>query len=85
MCVCRVVSLAFVPGTDFLISASHDGTARVWDCGTGELVRALEGHTNRVTKASPDCKGAREQFVFTAMLMMKRPALHLAHMCVKIG
>jgi WD40 repeat protein/tRNA A-37 threonylcarbamoyl transferase component Bud32 len=37
----RVVALGFQPGGTLLATASFDGTARLWDTATGELVRQL--------------------------------------------
>jgi WD40 repeat protein len=32
----------------FAVSASHDTTLKVWDLGTGQVLRTLEGHTRPV-------------------------------------
>ena len=39
-----------------LASGLADGTTLVWDAGTGEVLRTLEGHTDVVTSVafSPD-------------------------------
>lgn len=41
-----------------IVSASFDGTARIWDSQTGELVNILRGHTDELEQAqfSPDGK-----------------------------
>ena len=50
-----VLSLACVPGTagtaaaDLVVSVGMDTAVRVWDIGTGELVRTLSGHGDRVS------------------------------------
>lgn len=31
-----------------VVSASHDGTARIWDAWTGDCVAVLSGHTGRL-------------------------------------
>ncbi|MCS6807020.1 MAG: right-handed parallel beta-helix repeat-containing protein [Blastocatellia bacterium] len=53
-----VNSVAFSPGTKLLASGSGDQTIRVWDVGTGNLVRTLSGHTAWVSSIafSPDGK-----------------------------
>jgi WD40 repeat protein len=42
----------------FIVSASHDGTLRVWDPATGKTIRTLSGHSNNVggCAVSPDRK-----------------------------
>src|SRR4029079_18490237 len=56
-------SVAFSPDGRFVVTASADGTARVWDAATGKTVAALRGHSKSVHTASfsPDGK-----FIVTA-------------------
>jgi len=56
-------SIAFSPDGRFVVTASADGTARVWEAATGKSVGELRGHTNSVNSASfsPDGK-----FIVTA-------------------
>ena len=51
-----VNSVVFSPDGGTLASGSGDGLVRLWDVGTGELLAALEGHTNTVHSVafSPD-------------------------------
>jgi len=53
-----VHSVAFSPDGKRLASASGDGTAKVWDAGTGQETLTLKGHTGWVTSVafSPDGK-----------------------------
>src|SRR5204862_134768 len=48
--------LAFCPDGKRVVSASYDGTAKVWDLGTGDEPITLRGHEGRVmaTAFSPD-------------------------------
>ncbi len=39
------------------VSASRDKTLKVWDLGSGQLVRTLEGHTNVVTGVAVTADG----------------------------
>jgi hypothetical protein len=41
----RVMSVSFIGATSSLVTASHDGTARVWDGDTGRCLHVLAGHT----------------------------------------
>ena len=52
----EVLSAAFSPDGKRLITASFDGTARVWDRDSGRQTLALVGHTDRLQDAeySPD-------------------------------
>jgi WD40 repeat protein/serine/threonine protein kinase/TPR repeat protein len=52
----RVRSIAYSPDGRRLITASYDGTARVWDASTGRQLLILQGHGGPVLSAtfSPD-------------------------------
>ena len=52
----RVRSVAYAPDGRRLVTASYDGTARIWDASTGRQLRVLRGHTAQVISAtfSPD-------------------------------
>jgi hypothetical protein len=49
-------SATYSPDGRFIITASADGNARIWDAESGEEVRALQGHEDDVMSAeySPD-------------------------------
>jgi WD40 repeat protein len=49
---------AFSPDGRFIVTASQDDTARVWDAGTGLLLGTLTGHTAQIycARFSPDGK-----------------------------
>ena len=51
-----VSSVAFSPDGNTLASGSHDKTVRLWDTGTGALIRTLTEHTHTVESVafSPD-------------------------------
>ena len=51
-----ITSAAFSPDGRTLVSASWDGTIRLWDPGTGEHKQTLTEHTNDVRSVafSPD-------------------------------
>lgn len=53
-----VAHASFSKDTRYLITASVDGTAKVWECETGKLIRTLNGHFLNVNYAdfSPDGK-----------------------------
>jgi serine/threonine protein kinase len=53
-----VYGVAFSPDGRLLATAGRDGTARVWDPGTGEHLRTLTGHGGRVEGVafSPDAR-----------------------------
>src|SRR5205823_1111842 len=55
-----VTGLAGVPGSDRCVTASHDGTVRVWDLQAAKLQRSLVGHIDRArcVAVSPDGRRA---------------------------
>ncbi|KAG2433079.1 hypothetical protein HYH02_012783 [Chlamydomonas schloesseri] len=53
-----VVSAAFVGTTHRLVTASHDGTAKIWDALKGRLLFTLSGHTGRLNRVSVDPGGS---------------------------
>jgi WD40 repeat protein len=58
-----VWSVAFSPDGATVVTASSDGTARIWDARTGELLHILRGHFGVVTDASFSPDG---QWIVTA-------------------
>lgn len=52
----EVNGAVFSPGGQFILTASSDGTARLWDASTGAEIRRFVGHNGSVTGAefSPD-------------------------------
>ena len=54
----RVADVAFSPDGKFIVTASWDGAARVWEAATSKNVSVLAGHGQQVTSASfsPDGK-----------------------------
>jgi WD40 repeat protein len=44
-----VLSAAFSPKADRIVTASRDGTARLWNAGTGQELAVLRWHTNPLT------------------------------------
>ena len=51
-----MLSAAFSPDGQRIVTASDDNSARIWDAATGKQIAALQGHTDRVRSAafSPD-------------------------------
>ena len=50
-----VIGVLFTPDGERLVTAGTDGTARLWDAGTGELLRVISDHTGEIYIAlSPD-------------------------------
>jgi WD40 repeat protein len=47
-----VTVAAFSPDGRRIVTASDDGTARIWDTQTGRSLHVLRGHTHRVTSAA---------------------------------
>src|SRR5207244_5903300 len=52
----RVQHAAYTPDWRWILTASEDNTARVWNAANGQLVAKLEGHSDWVLHAafSPD-------------------------------
>jgi WD40 repeat protein len=53
-----VNTISFSPGGNYILTASEDKTAKIWDVKSGKLFRTLNGHSRRVFSAmfSPDGK-----------------------------
>lgn len=51
-----VDAICWVPGTDNLVTASHDTTLRLWDASSGRCLRTLTGHESGIydCAVSPD-------------------------------
>lgn len=43
-----VIAVAAAPGGRYVVSGSDDGTVKVWELATGDEVRSLLGHTEKV-------------------------------------
>ena len=41
-----------------LVSATHDGAARIWDLQTGQCTHVLQGHKERVSRAEFNADGS---------------------------
>ena len=52
-------SAAFSPDGTRIVTASDDGTARIWDAASGEELAVLRGHTGLVSFAPPSAPTAR--------------------------
>ncbi|KIM26691.1 hypothetical protein M408DRAFT_72322 [Serendipita vermifera MAFF 305830] len=54
-----VGSVAFSPNGTYIVSGSHDGTVRVWNAETAQMVAGpLQGHTNQVKSVAFSPNGA---------------------------
>ncbi|WP_170214934.1 nSTAND1 domain-containing NTPase [Streptomyces otsuchiensis] len=53
----RAMSVVFSPGGEMLASASEDGSVRVWDADSGELIHTLTGHIGAVNSVAFAPKG----------------------------
>jgi WD40 repeat protein len=54
-----VVFVRFGPGDSLVVTTALDHTARIWRASTGELIRTLQGHTDRVQGAQFTPDGSR--------------------------
>lgn len=59
----RITTAAFSPDGQRVVTASYDGTARVWGAEDGRLLATLQGHTETVYDVTFSPDGQR---VFTA-------------------
>lgn len=55
----QVVAATFSPDGRRIITASRDGTARIWDSVSGRMIHSLEGHTGPVMSAAFSLDGQR--------------------------
>jgi WD40 repeat protein/serine/threonine protein kinase len=55
----RVRSAAFSADARYVVTASDDKTARIWDAETGRQLALLAGHTDKVVRAAFSADGAR--------------------------
>lgn len=54
----RVSALCMTPDGALALSASWDGTARLWDLASGKCVRTLVGHDGRIMSAAMTANGS---------------------------
>jgi hypothetical protein len=54
-----VGSAAFAADGQHIVTASDDGTARLWDAATGQQIALLSGHTDEVNSAAFSSDGRR--------------------------
>jgi WD40 repeat protein len=48
----KVVTAAFSPDSQLIITGGYDGTARVWESRTGRVLKELRGHTSKVVSVA---------------------------------
>lgn len=52
-----VSSVRFLPGDDYIVSASRDRTIRIWELATGYCAKTLSGHSDWVRWVTPSSDG----------------------------
>ena len=77
-----ITSMSFHPQHTELATTSEDGTAKVWEIDTGDLLRSLKGHTNPVNCVNYDQQG---KYVVTSSsdLTIKLWDCHNDYQCCK--
>jgi WD40 repeat protein len=54
-----VYALQMIPNTNWCVSASWDGTLKVWELATGKAVATLAGHSGGITALAVAANGRR--------------------------
>ena len=74
-----VLSVAFSPDGKQALSGSWDGTLKLWDISTGQLLRTFEGHSGGAASVavSPNGKFATLEKVATASRSPAQPEFKL--------
>lgn len=49
--------MRFLPGDDYVVSASRDRSIRIWELATGYCTKTLEGHNDWVRWVTPSTDG----------------------------
>lgn len=71
----------FSPDGKFIVTASYDNTAKIWDVVSGQEITTLKGHNAWVTSASFTCDG---KFIITVsnnykVMIWRMPPIEFYH------
>jgi len=65
-----VLDVAFDYTGQYLLSASADSTARVYNATTHQLITKLEGHEGEISKVGDMNKNRRELYCINAVILL---------------